>query len=136
MIWFYFWICAVICYLDIKHRWIPDLITIPASLAVACFFPERDVIASMVGFLIGFGCLYLSGIACMFISEKHSVGGGDIKLLAMIGAFWGWQAALMTFAIAPYLGFFYAATMNKNRIPYGVFLIIASLIPIIMKGQI
>ncbi len=60
--------------------------------------------ASLLGFLIGGACIYLLGLIGDFIFKKESMGGGDVKLLAMIGAFLGWKMVLLIFFIAPVFG--------------------------------
>jgi len=68
------------------------------------------------------------------------MGGGDVKLLAMIGAFLGWQRALMTFFIAPFLGIVIGVinliVKKDHTIPYGPFLSLAALISILWSEKI
>jgi leader peptidase (prepilin peptidase)/N-methyltransferase len=59
---------------------------------------------SLMGALVGGGVLWLLGCLGDFLFKKESMGGGDIKLLAMIGAFLGWKYALLTLPLASILG--------------------------------
>jgi leader peptidase (prepilin peptidase)/N-methyltransferase len=72
--------------------------------------------------------------------ETESMGGGDVKLLAMIGAFLGWQRSLLTFFIAPFfgavIGIFTLVTKKDHTIPYGPFLSLAAVISILWADQI
>jgi leader peptidase (prepilin peptidase)/N-methyltransferase len=72
--------------------------------------------------------------------ETESMGGGDVKLLAMIGAFLGWKIALLTFFIAPFFGIIVglANLMAKkdHTIPYGPFLSLAAVICMIWANRI
>jgi len=68
------------------------------------------------------------------------MGGGDVKLLAMIGAFMGWKLALLTFFLAPYLGIALGiinlVTKKDHTIPYGPFLSIGALIALFWGNRI
>ena len=68
------------------------------------------------------------------------MGGGDVKLLAMIGAFLGWQQALLTFFIAPFFGLvvgvFNILTKKDHTIPYGPFLSLAALLSLFWSDKI
>jgi leader peptidase (prepilin peptidase)/N-methyltransferase len=68
------------------------------------------------------------------------MGGGDVKLLAMIGAFMGWQLVILTFFLAPFLGIVIGiinlATKKDHTIPYGPFLSIAALVSLFWANKI
>jgi leader peptidase (prepilin peptidase)/N-methyltransferase len=72
--------------------------------------------------------------------ETESMGGGDVKLMGMIGAFLGWQTALLTFFIAPFLGVVIGVAnlliKKEHTIPYGPFLSLAALIALFFGSQI
>jgi len=81
---------------------------------------------SALGMLVGGGVLYLTGMLGDFIFKKESMGGGDIKLLAMAGSILGWKLVLLTFFIAPILalipGLVVLLLRRSHIIPYGPFL--------------
>lgn len=60
--------------------------------------------AGVQGAFIGGGVIYFMGVVGELIFRKEAMGGGDVKLLAMIGAFIGWKLAILTFFIAPFFG--------------------------------
>ena len=62
---------------------------------------KDSILFSVLGILTGGGVLYITGMIGDFLFKKESMGGGDIKLLAGIGAFLGWQTALLVFFLAP-----------------------------------
>jgi leader peptidase (prepilin peptidase)/N-methyltransferase len=72
--------------------------------------------------------------------ETESMGGGDVKLLAMIGAFMGPQRALLTFFLAPFLGIIVGVinlvTKKDHTIPYGPFLSLAALVSLFWYDKI
>ena len=93
--------CALITvtFVDIERREIPDVISIPGILAgillVTAFRLDGDHmgsgINSLIGVLVGGGSMFLLGYIGELIFKKDALGGGDIKLMAMIGAFLGWK---------------------------------------------
>jgi len=100
-------------------------------------FSFKPMLNSFLGIIIGGGAIFLTGWLFDQIyfkllkkppiqGETESMGGGDVKLLAMIGAFLGWQRALMTFFLAPFLGaavgLYVLIAKKDHTIPYGPFL--------------
>jgi leader peptidase (prepilin peptidase)/N-methyltransferase len=97
----------VVIFIDIDHRIIPDEITLPGihlgfilSFFVSIISP-RD---SLIGYLLGGGILF--SVAYLYEKIRHAdgMGGGDIKLLAMIGTFIGWKGVLFTLFVASLTG--------------------------------
>ena len=79
-------------------------------------------------------------LANYIFTRKEGMGGGDIKLLAMIGAFLGWKAAVITFFLAPFLGIgvgvFNLVAKKDHLIPYGPFLSLAALLALFFQHRI
>ncbi|MCP3951224.1 MAG: prepilin peptidase [Desulfobacterales bacterium] len=89
----------VVTFIDIDHQKILDIITLPGI--VLCFFCSFCVDwvswqQSAMGILTGGGSLYLVAKIYFLLTGKMGMGGGDIKLLAMIGGLTGWQGVLFT----------------------------------------
>jgi len=140
----------VATFVDFGHRIIPDEISIGgmcAGLVFSLFIPElhginpsgniilvhlKSLGLSLLGVVIGGGSIYAMGLLGDFLFKKESMGGGDVKLLAMIGAFLGWKAAILTFFIAPFFGAIFGVIekirTNDTAIAYGPFLVSAALI--------
>lgn len=123
----------VITFIDIDHQIIPDVISlpgIPVCILFACILDTMTLKDSLIGVLAGGGSLYAVAWTYKMLTAKEGMGGGDIKLLAMIGALLGWQGVLFTIfagsaigTIAGMLTMIYAKTMNmKLAIPFGPFL--------------
>lgn len=135
---------------DFERQEIPDVITLPgiaAGLLAVSIFPElltgtrlEAVINSILGILVGGGSLYILGFVGEIIFRKESMGGGYIKLLAMIGAFLGWKLTLLTFFLAPFFGSFTGLILKiregKEVIPYGPYLSLAALISVLFGERI
>ncbi|NQS99515.1 MAG: prepilin peptidase, partial [Candidatus Omnitrophica bacterium] len=84
--------------------------------------------------------IYLTGLIGDAIFKKESMGGGDVKLMAMIGAFIGWKLVLLAFFIAPFFGAVVGVIIKikkgESLIPYGPFLSLATLIAIAWGEEI
>ncbi|MCM8757590.1 MAG: prepilin peptidase [Candidatus Omnitrophica bacterium] len=139
-------------FIDMKHRIIPDEISLGGIFVgfVLNIF-KGSTLDSLLGILIGGGIIYLTGLSFDFIyfkllkkppidGETESMGGGDVKFLAMIGAFLGWKHALLTFFIAPLLGSIFGVfnllITKKHTIAYGPFLALASFISFLCSKYI
>ncbi len=98
--WFVF-ICVliVISFIDIDLQIIPDIISLPGIilfLSSCLFVPEITFKAALIGIFAGGGILYSVAVLYYLIRKEEGMGGGDIKLLAMIGAAIGWKGVLFT----------------------------------------
>lgn len=131
----------VIFFIDLEHRIIPDVITLPGigvGLAFSFLVPEMNVVNSLIGLLVGGGLFFLFAMLGEAIFKKESLGGGDIKLAGMLGAFLGWEKILLVFFLSAILGsiigiifmFFSEEVRKKKIIPFGPFLAIATFLGI------
>ncbi|MBI3314365.1 MAG: prepilin peptidase [Candidatus Omnitrophica bacterium] len=88
--------------------------------------------ASLSGLIVGGGAVYAMGLVGDIIFKKPSMGGGDVKLMAMAGAFLGWKLVLLAFFIAPFFGAVYGIIekirTKDSAIAYGPFLITGVLV--------
>lgn len=92
----------------------------------------RSTDASLIGLLLGGGMIYVLGLIGDVIFRKESMGGGDVKLMALVGAFLGWQLAALTFFIAPFVGAGYGIVekirTKDSAIAFGPFLVLGALV--------
>ncbi len=157
------WGLIIATFVDIDHRIIPDEVSIGGMIigfimvSIKGFtlsplnFTFFPMARSVLGIIVGGGVIYLTGALFDLIyfkllkrpainGETESMGGGDVKLLAMIGAFMGWKLALLTFFLAPYLGIALGiinlVTKKDHTIPYGPFLSIGALIALFWGNRI
>ena len=136
----------VITFIDIDHQIIPDLITlpgIPIFFAASLVLPQITFVESILGILIGGGSLFLVAWFYHLLTHKEGMGGGDIKLLAMMGAVIGWQGVLFTIFVASAIGTISGLLiMLKTRktmklaIPFGPFLAMGSTAYILFGPQL
>lgn len=133
----------VVVFIDLAHRIIPNIISLPGILAgvgVHVLFAGKGryddaFIDSVLGVVIGGGFLYLVALAYEKIRGIEGLGGGDVKLAAMLGAFFGWQASIFILFVSSILGsisglilIIFMKKGTKYAIPFGPFLSIAGLI--------
>jgi len=131
--------CAMIVLfvIDLQHRILPNAITVPGAiigLVISVFLPPGWM-SSLIGVLIGGGVLFAIGEAYYRVRGVDGLGMGDVKMLAMIGAFLGWQLALVTLILASFggavLGIGLLSTGRggmQAALPFGTFLAVGAAI--------
>jgi leader peptidase (prepilin peptidase)/N-methyltransferase len=136
----------VITFIDLRLRIIPDVISLPgigvglAASAVRALPGGwsqlvNGLSGSFLGILAGGGILLVVATAYNLVTGKEGMGGGDIKLLAMIGAFLGWKGALFTLFAGSFAGavvggilmLFFGKDL-KYAVPFGPFLALGALV--------
>jgi leader peptidase (prepilin peptidase) / N-methyltransferase len=125
-------VLIVVIYIDIDHRIIPNVITlpgIPICFLASFALTSMTMKASVLGIISGGGSLLTVAWVYRLITKREGMGGGDIKLLAMIGALIGWKGVIFTIYTASVAGTLVGLPMillkNKNfrlKIPFGPFL--------------
>lgn len=123
--------------IDLRYQIIPDEITLPGIvLGLVCsgFFPQihdsnawiAGLVKSLAGMLVGGGFLYLTAVLGEWIFKKEAMGGGDVKLLAMIGTVIGWQGVIWTIFMASVFGSVVGIYLRMKRgdqlIPFGPYI--------------
>ena len=125
--------CALIVLfaIDLEHQLLPNAITLPGIVVGFAFslFTEPGWPASLIGILVGGGVLYGVAEAYYRVRHEEGLGMGDVKMLAMVGAFIGWKLALLTLMMASVsgtvIGLILIATRKgslKYALPFGTFL--------------
>lgn len=128
----------VVTFIDLDHQIIPDVISIPGlvvGLGLSWLTGNPGWKSSLIGLLVGGGLLYLLAAGYELLTKREGMGGGDIKLLAMIGAFLGWTGVLVTVMLAAVIGSLLGIALilfwKKGRthaLPFGPFLSLGALI--------
>jgi leader peptidase (prepilin peptidase)/N-methyltransferase len=148
----YFLFCSaliVITFIDLDFQIIPDRITLPGTLAgfIAGSFLMPDpflrsdllgVTSSLAGLLAGGGLFY-----AIAVLSKGGMGGGDIKMMAMVGALMGWKSVLLTTFLGSFTGavaglflMVFKGKGRKAKIPFGPFLALGALITLFSGEEI
>jgi len=161
--------CALIAasFVDIERMVIPDEISIggmyvgPILCAVWPRIIEHDaaltkwllgtgaaaepthlggLAASVIGMAIGAGAIYVAGVFGKALFHKEAMGFGDVKFMGMVGAFIGWQGALIAFFVACIIGAVIGIVLMIRRrdthIPFGPYLAAGTLVTMLHKGYL
>ena len=129
--------CALIVLfaIDLEHHLLPNAITIPGIVIGFLFslITEPGWTASLVGILIGGGALFLTAEAYFRLRHQEGLGMGDVKMLAMVGAFLGWKLTLVTLMMASFAGSVLGGMLilvrrgsMKTALPFGTFLAVGA----------
>jgi leader peptidase (prepilin peptidase) / N-methyltransferase len=117
--------------IDLEHHLLPNAITIPGIVVgfAFSFVTEPGWRASLAGIALGGGMLYAIAEAYYRIRREEGLGMGDVKMLAMVGAFLGWQLTLLTLIMASFSGSIVGVLFIVSRrggmkyaLPFGTFL--------------
>lgn len=136
----------VISFIDLAHQIIPDVISLPGivvGLLLSALGYGPSLVDSAIGILLGGGLLYAVAAGYHALTGREGMGGGDIKLLAMIGAFLGWRAVLVTLVLGSFTGAVVGITAILARradarlpIPFGPFLALGAACALFCGEQI
>jgi leader peptidase (prepilin peptidase)/N-methyltransferase len=143
----------VSAFTDFDHHIIPNEVTypgVPLGLLAASLFPEmmfpettlfaasahwKSLLYSFIASIGAGGFLFVIGEVVGRVIKKEALGMGDVKLLAVIGAFLGWKLALLTILFSSLVGLFGHVVLVvakksewRAEIPFGVYIVPASLI--------
>ena len=128
---------VVLFAIDLEHQLLPNVITLPGIVVglIASAVLPPGIVDALIGVVIGGGVLWLIGEAYFRYSGHEGMGGGDVKMLAMIGAFLGWKLVLVTLVLSSVagslIGVFVIAVRRggmKYALPYGTFLALGALV--------
>ena len=117
---------------DARHYIIPDEFTwggLGIGLALSLVGGWQGFLHAVLGAAAGFGLLYVVGVAGRWMFSEEAMGGGDIKMMAMVGSFVGWKGVLLTIFAGALLGtlIFVPLSVRKKRlVPFGVFLAVGA----------
>lgn len=141
----------VATFIDFEIQEIPDEISLgglvlgpllvlafPSILDSAARF--HALLGSLAGAIAGGGSIFCLGVVGKLVFKKEAMGGGDVKLMAMVGSIIGFKLVLLSFFIAPFLGaplgVFLKIKKGADTIPYGPFLSAAAIISIFFGERI
>jgi len=146
VLWVFCCALVVITFIDLEHQIIPDVISLPGialGFISSSFLPWLSWSNSLIGLVAGGGVLLLVAYGYEFLTKKEGMGGGDVKLLAMMGAFLGWRAVPFILFAASLVGSVIGVSLmlaqkkdGKLAIPFGPFLAFGAVLYIFYGRQI
>jgi leader peptidase (prepilin peptidase)/N-methyltransferase len=131
--------CAMIVLfvIDLQHRILPNVITLPGIVIglLFSFFLPPGWRSSLIGVLAGGGVLFAIAEAYYRLRGYEGLGMGDVKMLAMIGAFLGWPLMIVTLVLSSFSGSLVGVGLLVSRrgdmkaaLPFGTFLAVGALV--------
>jgi leader peptidase (prepilin peptidase)/N-methyltransferase len=131
--------------IDLEHQILPNVITLPGIVAGVIFslvWPP-GIVASLEGLVVGGGILWLIAEVWLRLRGVEAMGFGDVKMLAMVGAFLGLKLVILTFVLSSLIGGVIGAILIASRrgslataVPFGTMLAVAALVASLAGDQI
>ncbi len=127
---------------DVRHYIIPDEFTwggLVIGLLLALGGGVQGFLQALLGAAVGFVLLWLVGMAGTWVFKEDAMGGGDVKMMAMVGSFVGWRGVLLTVFAGAALGslIFVPLSIKKKRlVPFGVFLAVGAVVAYVFGDTI
>ena len=137
-----FSLLLAIALIDGQHYLIPDALSLGglgAGLALSLLPGPPTPLAAVLGASLGFGVLLAVGILGEWAFRKPAMGGGDMKMMAMVGAFLGPAGAMLTIFLGAVVGtvvFGPVSLKTKKDVPFGVFLALGAAIAFLFGDTI
>ena len=122
--------------IDLEHQILPNSITLPGIVVGLLFSLVNPPgwLACLIGAAVGGGILYAIALGYYMWRREEGMGMGDVKMLAMIGAFLGWKAVLLTLVLGSFSGAIIGVLLlslqkgdMKFALPFGTFLALGAL---------
>ena len=132
-------VCVLIALfgIDLEHQILPNTITLPGIAVgfIFSFITPPGWQSSLVGIVLGAGILYGIAAAYYLWRREEGLGMGDVKMLAMIGAFLGWKAVLVALVLSSFSGALIGVTLiaaqrggMRLALPFGTFLALGAIV--------
>jgi len=140
------WALICLSMIDLEHSFLPDDITLPFMwLGLACniFGIFTDIYSSLIGAMLGYSILWIIFMSFKAVTGKEGMGYGDFKLLALLGAWMGWQylplIILLSSITASIIGLAMIIFKGRDKaaaFPFGPYLAIAGWITLIWGKEL
>jgi leader peptidase (prepilin peptidase)/N-methyltransferase len=127
-----------VTFIDLETQLIPDRVTLPGigvGLALSLYPTPGGLVWAVVGCLAAGGLFYVIAVVSERLMGQEGMGGGDVKLAGMLGAFLGWPMVLVAVFLAVMAGGVGAVVLlvlrrkgRRDEIPFGPFLALGGLL--------
>jgi leader peptidase (prepilin peptidase)/N-methyltransferase len=130
-------VLVALTWIDLDYQILPDVLTLPGTLigVAAALLTPGGLRAAMFGMLVGSGTLTLLAWGYLKLRKIEGMGGGDIKLAAMLGAVLGWKLVVLTFFLAALTGSLWGGWLILRKrgdgltaLPFGTLLCPAAMV--------
>jgi len=135
----------VLFMIDLEHQILPDVITLPgivSGLVLSLVLPP-GILESLLGVLLGGGLLWAIAELWYRLRKVEAMGFGDVKMLAMVGAWLGVKMVILTFVLSSMMGGLIGVVLLASRradmatrVPFGTMLAVAALIASLYGGPL
>ena len=139
-------ILIIVTFIDIRQQIIPNqmiIIGLISGMLFSLINITTGFLDALLGLILGSGSLLMIALISLLIFKKQGMGGGDIKLLGVIGLFLGWKLTLLTLLFSIYIGGIFSALLllfklkkKGEYIPFGPFISLASIIALLWGNGI
>jgi leader peptidase (prepilin peptidase)/N-methyltransferase len=138
-------VLIVLFAIDLEHQILPNVITLPGIIVgfLCSFVWPPGLVSSLIGIAIGGGILWLIAEAWLKLRGIEGMGFGDVKMLAMVGAFLGWKMVVLTFVLSSLLGGIVGIIVIASRrgklataVPFGTMLAAAAFVASVHGDQL
>ena len=123
---------VALIFIDFDHQILPDPITLSGlALGLALAWPLKaiTVVDALAGVALGGGLLFAVSELYFRVKKVEGMGFGDVKMMAMVGAFLGWRGVLLTLFLGSFTGSIVGLVViglsggdMKTKLPFGTFL--------------
>lgn len=137
---------VVVSFIDLDHQIIPNAVTlpgIPLGLAAGLLLGQPPVLDRLIGALAGAGFLYLVLFYGGVLYGQEAMGEGDLNLIALVGAFLGWRAVVITILVGCLAGSAVGLSLialrrlgRRQQIPFGPFLSLGAVVALFWAEQL
>lgn len=132
-----------IAIIDARHYVIPDELSyggLALGLALALLGGATGFVNALIGAAVGWGLLWVVRVVGGYVLKQEAMGWGDVKMLAMIGAFVGWKGVLLTVFLGALFGSIIFVPLQfawgKKLVPFGVFLAVGAAVTFLFEDPI
>lgn len=138
-------VLIVLFAIDLEHQILPNVITLPGIVAgfLCSLVWLPGPVSSLIGIAIGGGILWLIAEVWLKLRGIEGMGFGDVKMLAMVGAFLGWKMVVLTFVLSSLLGGIIGIIVIASRrgklttaVPFGTMLAVAAFVASVQGDQL
>lgn len=139
-------VLLVLAVIDLEHFLLPDSIALPGivlGLALQRWIPAVTLLDAVLGVLVGAGLLILTMNFWFWLRGHEGMGLGDVNMLALVGAFLGWQGVVVTLFVAAVTGAVIGLALMatgrvqlQSKLPFGAFLALGGLAALFGGPQI